>query len=117
MSGRAPASQAVRRLSEVMQEADIDASGVARILSKDRKTVYRWLSLQVAPRWEAKETMLALNVVLERLAHVVEQGAVEEWLFTPNPELANRRPVDLIRRGDSRAVLNLIDAIGEEVFT
>jgi putative toxin-antitoxin system antitoxin component (TIGR02293 family) len=100
-----------------MEEADIDATGVARILSKDTKTVRRWLTSRADPRWDAKETVLALNVVLERLADVVEPGSAEEWLFTPVPALDNRRPVDLIRQGQYREVLDLIDAIGEGVFT
>lgn len=117
MSTRAPSSLAVQRLGEVMQEAAIDASGVARILSKDKKTVNRWLTRRAAPRWDVKETVLALNVVLDRLSNVVEPGSAEEWLFTPNVALENRRPVDLIRRGDYTTVLNLIDAVGEGVFT
>ena len=117
MSTRAPASQAVRRLGEVMVEAHIDATGVARILSKDTKTVRRWLASRSAPRWDAKETVLALNVVLERLGDVVEPGSAEDWLFTPVPDLDNRRPVDLIRQGQYREVLDLIDSIGEGVFT
>ncbi len=117
MNARAPISQAVRRLGEAMEEADIDTTGVARILSKDTKTVRRWLNSQTAPRWEVRETVLALNVVLERLAEVVEPGTAEEWLFTPVPALENRRPVDLIRQGQYQQVLDLIDAIGEGVFT
>jgi putative toxin-antitoxin system antitoxin component (TIGR02293 family) len=117
MTARGVTSQAVRRLGEVMEEAEIDTTGVARILSKDAKTVRRWLASEAAPRWEVKETVLALNVVLERLADVVEPGSAEEWLFTPVPALENRRPVDLIRDGHYREVLDLIDAMGEGVFT
>ena len=117
MTTRTSTSQAVQRLGEVMEAAEIDTTGVARILSKDAKTVRRWLASKAAPRWDAKETVLALNVVLERLAEVGEAGSAEEWLFTPVPALSNRRPVDLIRDGQFREVLDLIDAIGEGVFT
>lgn len=117
MTVRAPASLAVQRLGEVMQETSIDSSGVARILAKDAKTVRRWLDRRATPRWEIKETVLALNVVLDRLANVVEPGSAEDWLFTPNEALSNRRPVDLIRQGEYRSVLDLIDAVGEGAFT
>jgi hypothetical protein len=109
-------SQAVRRLTQVMRETSIDASGVARILDRDPKTVQRWLRHETAPRWEVREVVLALNVVLERLAEVIDPTAVEDWLFTPVPALDNQLPVDLIRVGRAREVLNLIDAIGEGVF-
>jgi uncharacterized protein (DUF2384 family) len=117
MSGTSAAeSQAVRRLSQVMRSTSIDASGVARILDRDPKTVQRWLRQQTAPRWEVRELVLALNVVLERLSEVIDPAAAEDWLFTPVPAFEYERPVDLIRVGRAREVLNLIDAIGEGVF-
>jgi len=109
-------SQAVRRLSQVMEETSIDATGVARILDRDPKTVRRWLRNETAPRWEVREVLLSLNVVLERLAGVLDPAAAQDWLFTPVPALDYQRPVDLIRAGHAREVLGLIDAIGEGVF-
>jgi len=110
-------SQAVRRLSSVMERTSMDATSVARILDKDPKTVTRWLRADHEPRWETVEQLLSLNVVLERLADVIEPTAAEEWLFTPVPDLDYRRPADLVREGDFRRVLALIDAIAEGVFT
>lgn len=112
----ATGSQAVRRLSKVMEDTSIDATGVARILRKDPKTVQRWLRQETAPRWDVREVVLALNVVLEKLTVVMDPGHTQEWLFTPVPALDNQRPVDLIRAGQAREVLNLIDAVGEGVF-
>jgi Antitoxin Xre/MbcA/ParS C-terminal toxin-binding domain len=111
-----PKSQAVRRLGEVMEDTSIDASGVARILKKDPKTVQRWLRQESVPRWDVREVVLSLNVVLERLPLVIDPSEAEEWLFTPVPALGNSRPVDLIRSGRSEDVLNLIDAVGEGAF-
>lgn len=109
-------SFAVRHLSEAMQRTAMDATGVARILEKDPRTVLRWLREGAVPQWETRELLLALNVVLERLGNVVEPGAAEDWLFTPVPALDYARPVDLIRAGDHRRVLALIDALGEGAF-
>jgi hypothetical protein len=109
-------SLAVRHLSEAMQRTSMDATGVARILEKDPKTVLRWLREGTVPHWDTREVLLALNVVLDRLADVVEPGAAEDWLFTPLPALDYARPVDLIRSGEHRRVLTLIDALGEGVF-
>ena len=115
-AARAASSQALRRLDEVMHDTSIDANGMARILDRDPKTVQRWLRAETEPRWGAREVVLALNVVLERLAAVIEPASVEDWLFTPVPALDNDRPVDLIRGGRSKEVLDLVDAIGEGVF-
>ena len=117
MSSLPARSQAVRRLSEVMSRTSIDAAGVGRILDKDPKTVIRWLREDTVPHWDTRELLLALDVVLERLAEVVQPDAAEEWLFTPVPGLDYERPVDLVRAGEYRRVLALLDAIGEGVFT
>ncbi len=109
-------SQAMRRLTQAMRDTSIDTSGVARILGRDPRTVQRWLNQKTAPRWDVREIVLALNVVLERLAGVMDPRAAEDWLFTPVPALDNERPVDLIRAGRARDVLNLIDALGEGAF-
>jgi hypothetical protein len=109
-------SQAVRRLAEAMKRSSIDASGVARILDRDPKTVVRWLRQDTLPRWQTREQLLALNVLLERLAQVMAPTSVEEWLFTPVPALDYDRPVDLVRSGQHKRVLALIDALGEGAF-
>jgi Antitoxin Xre/MbcA/ParS C-terminal toxin-binding domain len=116
MTGSPARSQAVRRLGEAMTRTSIDASGVARILDKDPKTVTRWLRRDTVPHWDTRELLLALDVVLERLADVIQPEAAEEWLFTPVPALDYERPVDLVRSGEHRRVLALIDGLGEGVF-
>jgi len=109
-------SQAVKRLSEAMERTSIDAAGVARILDRDPKTVSRWLREEAVPRWDVREQLLMLDVILERLADVTPLDAAQEWLFTPVPALDYYRPVDLVRSGEYRRVLVLIDAIAEGVF-
>jgi CRP-like cAMP-binding protein len=116
MSGQAARSDAVQRLSDAMTRMSIDATSVARILDKDPKTVLRWLRDDTVPRWETREQLLALDVLLERLSEVIEPSAAEEWLFTPTPALDYERPVDLVRAGGYRRVLAIIDALGEGVF-
>jgi uncharacterized protein (DUF2384 family) len=99
-----------------MTRTSIDPAGVARIVEKDPKTVVRWLREDTLPQWETRELLLALDVVLERVAEVIQPDAVEEWLFTPVPGLDYQRPVDLVRSGEYRRVLALVDGLGEGVF-
>lgn len=99
-----------------MKETSLDATSLARILGKNPKTVQRWLSSRTEPQWEVRETVPALNVILEKLAEVVGPLSAEDRLFTPVPALDSHRPADLIRDGRSREVLTLIDSIAEGVF-
>lgn len=53
---------------------------------------------------------------LGRLSATVRADATLDWLFTPNPLLANERPADLLRKGHWREVLGAIDQLAEGVF-
>lgn len=105
------------RLADVMERAGLDAVDVARILDRPSRSVTRWLNEDVEPRWEARERLLEVTYVMERLCQVVAPSASQDWLFTPNAELAYGKPVELLRDGRFREVLALIDALGEGVYT
>jgi uncharacterized protein (DUF2384 family) len=49
--------------------------------------------------------------VMAHLLRLYPMEAAERWLIGANPSLGERRPVDLIRRGQAREVL---DAIASE---
>ncbi len=105
------------RLAAVMDRTGLDTGDVARILDRPARSVFRWLNEDVDPRWDARERLLEVTFVLERLSQVVKPTAANDWLFTPNRELSYRKPVELLREGGFREVLALIDSIGEGVFT
>ena len=105
------------RLAAVMEQAGLDATDIARILDRPSRSVARWLSLEAEPRWEARERLLEITYVMERLCQVVEPHAARDWLFTPNAELDHEKPVELLHAGRFREVLGLIDALGEGVYT
>lgn len=65
---------------------------------------------------DARERLLELIAVLERLSGVRRPEPAHGWLFTPNPMLEDHKPVELLRGGDYRRVLGAIDALGEGVF-
>jgi putative toxin-antitoxin system antitoxin component (TIGR02293 family) len=104
------------RLEQATARIDFDHSDVARVLETNRRTVSRWLQRQAAPRPDARERLLELIAVLERLSAVLRADAAHDWLFTPNPGLDHEKPVDALRAGRYREVLGAIDALGEGVF-
>jgi uncharacterized protein (DUF2384 family) len=52
-----------------------------------------------------------LELVMSQLLRLYSAEAAERWLVGLNPHLGDRRPIDLIRRGRTR---ELIDAIAAE---
>jgi uncharacterized protein (DUF2384 family) len=53
----------------------------------------------------------AQHPVMPSLLRLYPPDVAELWLFARNPHLADRRPIDLLRAGRSREVL---DAIAQE---
>lgn len=110
-------SYAVERLNRLIVTAGLDYVDVARMLGANPRTVSRWINEGSEPRWDARERLLELTAVIERLTQVVRPSAAQDWLFTPNAELGHDKPVELVRAGRFKDVLAVIDSLGEGVFT
>lgn len=104
------------RLGAVAVKVELDQAELARVFETTPRTVARWLSRESSPRPEARERLLEVVAVLERLSGTLRPEAAHDWLFSPNPTLDHHKPVDLLRRGDFRPVLGAIDALAEGVF-
>jgi putative toxin-antitoxin system antitoxin component (TIGR02293 family) len=104
------------RLGSAAAKTDLDQADIARVLNTNPRTVSRWLQRASAPRPDARARLLELLAVLDRLSEVLKPQAAHDWLFTPNPFLDHRKPVELLRSGDARPVLGAIDAMTEGVF-
>ena len=109
-------SNVATRLETIIERGHLEYSDVARILATNPRTVARWVAAETEPRWEVRERLLEFFAVMERLQQVVRPSAAHDWLYTPNATLGHEKPVDLLRRGEFRRVLTIIDALGEGVF-
>ena len=54
--------------------------------------------------------------MLELLSETLRPRTAHDWLFTPNPSLDHHKPVELLRVGNFRPVLDAIDAMADGVF-
>ena len=104
------------RLGHASERVELDQADLARVLDINRRTIARWLHRESSPRSDARERVLELLAVLDRLSDVLKADAAHDWLFTPNSLLDHHKPVDLLRDGDYRNVLGAIDAMAEGVF-
>jgi putative toxin-antitoxin system antitoxin component (TIGR02293 family) len=104
------------RLRAATERTDLDRADVAQIVGTNPRTVARWLSEESEPRTDARRRLLEVLAVLEQLSGVLQPQAAHDWLFSPNPTLEHRKPVELLAEGNFRPVLGLIDALAEGVF-
>ena len=61
--------------------------------------------------WPTPPRRTALDLASELLQH---PGA---WLRTPNPNLGNRKPIDLIDTDEEEMVFNLLNAVDQGLFS
>jgi putative toxin-antitoxin system antitoxin component (TIGR02293 family) len=104
------------KLEVASSKLEMDQAEIARAIDANPRTVARWLQGDTEPRPDARERLLELIAVLERLSGVLQPDAGHDWLFTPNPLLDNHKPVDLLRDREYRQVLGAIDAMAEGVY-
>jgi putative toxin-antitoxin system antitoxin component (TIGR02293 family) len=104
------------RLEEAIEKTRLDHFEIGRVVGTSPRTVARWLRDEAAPRRDARERILELLAVVDRLSKTMRPEAAHDWLFTPNPSLEHRKPADLLAEGNYRDVLGAVDALGEGVF-
>lgn len=83
---------------------------LAELLDVSPAQVSRWRRGQGIDELNAQRIEL-LELVMSSLLRLYPAAAAERWLEGSNPHLADRRPIDLIRLGRAR---ELLDAIAVE---
>jgi hypothetical protein len=83
---------------------------LAELLDVSPAQVTRWRRGQGIDALNAERVDL-LELVMANLLRLYPTAAAERWLLGLNPSLGDRRPLDLIRRGQTR---ELLDAIATE---
>jgi transcriptional regulator with XRE-family HTH domain len=96
--------------------AGIPPDQLARLTGKSERTAQRWLAGETAPRGETRLLLAEISEVINEFKRTFPGGDVSDWIDHRDPNLDFRRPIDLIREGDTRRVLGLLLAIGEGVY-
>ena len=101
LSGRIECER-IDRLAEWL-EATIGPGLTAFATATSTTEVGRIAHGDEEPPSELEKRLRNLYAVVRLLAQRDRTGTAHEWLTAPNPELANRAPVELLREGESPA--------------
>ncbi len=82
---------------------------LAELLEVSPAQVTRWRRGQGIDELNAERVDL-LELVMSNLLRLYPTTVAERWLVGLNPSLGDRRPLDLIRRGQARELLDAIAA-------
>lgn len=80
---------------------------LAELLGVSPAQVSRWLRGQGVDERNAEQVDL-LELVMSNLLRLYRPDAAASWLVGINPSLGDRRPIDLIRLGRTRELLEAI---------
>lgn len=91
------------------------AARLADLLGVSRSQVTRWLRGAGIDPVNAEKVDL-LELVWSSVLRLYERDAALAWLFGVNPQLGDRRPIDLIRLGRAEELMRAIRAERADTF-
>ena len=91
----------------------VDTADLARVLGSSLRSVQRWNSGKAMPRKDTEERALELASVLDLAAQVMPEEGARLWLRKPNADLAWRKPLDVVKEGGYREVIDALLALPE----
>lgn len=106
---------AVGRKIEALRDDFETSARLAELLGVNRSQVTRWLRGAGIDPLNAEKVEL-LELVWSNLLRLYRRDAALSWLFGLNPNLGDRRPVDLIRMGRTEELMRAIRAERSDSF-
>ena len=104
------------RIESIEKFADITAREVAQLLRTTPETVSRWRGGKTEPQPKMRDNLLQLQWLVSELAELYHPGEAHLWLFSPHKQLKGERPVDLIQRGQTDRVLQIIAQLKDGAY-
>jgi transcriptional regulator with XRE-family HTH domain len=94
------AQEAVR----IRRVAGLSDVQIAIAVGAAPSTVRDWLALRSSPTGRRAERVAELSEIVDRLARVMNPDYIPVWLSKPIEALDDRKPLELIARGQARRV-------------
>ncbi len=100
---------------EALATTSARGAAVADLLGVSRSRVTRWLKGAGIDPLNAERVDL-LELVWSNLVRIYDHDAAREWLLGLNPNLGDRRPIDLVRAGRAEELMRAIRAERADSF-
>jgi len=104
------------KLDGIQERAGFTGREVAQLLRTTPETISRWRGGKTEPQPKTRDSLLQLEWLIGELAELYKPQEAHFWLFSPHKLLNGERPVDLIERGESSPVLQLIAQLKDGAF-
>jgi transcriptional regulator with XRE-family HTH domain len=105
-----------RYIDELERAGGLKGTDIANITSVSKATVSRWTKGALKPRPNTQLVLSDLYYIVRRLQEYYTAEEIRIWLYARHPQLDGERAIDLINRGQSEPVLNVLDRLDAEVY-
>src|SRR5262245_21331145 len=109
VAARRPA--VARLVSDLKKYGGLNGTDIANIVGVSPPTVSRWSNGVGAPTIQKQAVIAELRWVAERLADFYTPDEARLWLHSAHPLLKGERPIDLITRGRTSEVLEVLEQL------
>jgi uncharacterized protein (DUF2384 family) len=108
---------AVGKILDLLKDGGgLQGKDIANIVAVSPATVSRWSSGKATPDLKTQTVIAELRYVVDRLADFYTPKETRLWLHARNPMLGGARPIDLVARRRTAAVLAVIEALDSGVY-
>lgn len=113
-----PAGQGTvaKYIDELERVGGLKGTDIANITSVSKATVSRWAKGALKPRPNTQLVLSDLHYIVGRLQEYYAADEIRIWLYARHPQLDGERAIDLINRGQSERVLNVLDRLDAEAY-
>ena len=108
-------TQDLNPLELLAEQIGLSRFDVAQMLDATPGIVDAWLSGMMEPGPRSRQKLDELLVVFDGLFEKMTPSAARNWLTSPSAALDYYEPLDLLRRGDLRSVLRIIDSLPRSI--
>lgn len=99
------------RLVDDLREAVLTNAELAEITGVKIRQVQHWASGAHRPQGDAKDRLLELHYIVERLLEVYKPEGADIWVHGRNRSLDGQKPIDLLRAGAFERVLAAVERL------
>ncbi|MCU7853318.1 MAG: DUF2384 domain-containing protein [Candidatus Thiodiazotropha sp. (ex Monitilora ramsayi)] len=105
-----------RKIESIEEKGGMRSADVANILGTRPETVSRWNQGKAFPRGDTEKLLLDLDYIVDQLSDFYEPLEARVWLFSRQRVLDGKRPVDLIQKGDTDTVMQILDQLRDGIY-
>jgi uncharacterized protein (DUF2384 family) len=97
--------------ARIHRDARLSDAQIGAAVGAAPSTVRDWFARRSSPSGRRAERVAELAEIVDRLARVMDADYIAVWLSRPIEALDDRKPLELIARGDARRVARVVSGL------